>query len=153
MQRSKIFLIGLGVVLALFKWWVICIFLLIFIFRYIFLIFKEEKKLSGVFPQEYPEYCRRVPRIFPSLKALLKRDILEYLPLKLNWIKKEMGSILALLLVTLSIDLWLDIKKKEMSAYFYEAVWIGAVIILFICLAIYLIRWTHEVMRDGSSKS
>ena len=104
-----ILLIGLGVVLVLFKLWVACLFLFIFFLRYILLIFKEEKKLLSAFPQEYPDYCNKVPRIFPSVSAILKRDIREYLPLKLIWIKKEIGSILAVLLITIAIDLW---RKK-----------------------------------------
>lgn len=133
-----IFLIGMGVVLVLFRWQVACAFLLIFTLRYVLLIFNEEKKLSRIFPQEYPEYCSEVPRLFPSLKMLLKKDISEYLPLKLVWIKKEIGSILAVLLITLAAELWLCIKKGDLSAYLHGLVWVGGVIILFILLYGYL---------------
>ena len=40
-----IFLIGLGVVLAIFRWWAVVVFVAVFIIRYILLIYKEEKKL------------------------------------------------------------------------------------------------------------
>ncbi|MEK6728337.1 MAG: isoprenylcysteine carboxylmethyltransferase family protein [Candidatus Omnitrophota bacterium] len=133
-----IFLIGLGVVLVLFRWQVAGVFLLIFTLRYILLIFNEEKKLARIFPQEYPEYCSKVPRFFPSLKMLLKKDISEYLPLKLIWIKKEIGSILAVLLITLAADFWLYIKKGDLSAYLHELVWMAGVIIFFMFLAGYL---------------
>lgn len=133
-----IFLIGMGVVLVLFRWWVAGAFLLIFSLRYVLLIFNEEKKLSRIFPQEYPEYCSEVPRLFPSLKMLLKKDISEYLPLKLSWIKKEIGAILAVLLMTLAVDFWLCITKGYLSAYLYGLIWMAGVIILFILLSGYL---------------
>ena len=99
-----ILLIGTGVVLVLFNWVAAAIFLLIFTARYIPLIFKEEKKLESLFPRDYQEYRRTVPRVLPSPAALLKRDIAEYLPLKLIWLKKELGSILAVLLITFLIE-------------------------------------------------
>lgn len=129
-----IFLIGIGVVLVLFRWQVACAFLIIFTLRYVLLIFNEEKKLSRIFPQEYPEYCREVPRIFPSPGMLLKKDIREYLPLKLIWIKKEIGAILAVLLITLAADFWLCIKKGGLGPYLYGLAWMAGVIMLFIIL-------------------
>ena len=138
-----IFLIGLGMVLVLFRWQVACVFLLIFTLRYVLLIFNEEKKLSRIFPQEYPEYCSEVPRLFPSLKMLLKKDIREYLPLKSPWIKKEIGAILAVLLITLAVDFWLCIKKGDLSVYLHGLVWMAGVIILFIFLSGYL--WCRKV--------
>jgi len=45
-----VLLIGLGVVLMLFKLWVVLVFLAVFIIRYFLLIFKEEKKLAVLFP-------------------------------------------------------------------------------------------------------
>lgn len=105
-----IFFIGSGVVLALFSWWVICIFLLFFIIRYLLLIFKEEQKLNTVFPKEYSLYQKRTPRIFPHWRVLLKGNISQYLPLKLRWIKKEILPILIVLVAVILLRLWLDIK-------------------------------------------
>lgn len=140
-----ILLIGLGVVLVLFKLWVISLFLFIFFLRYILLIFKEEKKLLSAFPKEYPDYCNKVPRIFPSISAILKRDISVYLPIKWIWIKKEIGPILTVLLVTISIDLCLN-------TYLQELFWIFAIIILFVCLTLYLSRRTDRE-KNVSAKS
>ena len=147
-----ILLIGLGVVFVIFKWWVILIFLSVFTVRYILLIFSEEEKLLSVFSKEFSDYCNIVPRIFPSPRALLKRDVVEYLPLKQDWLKKEIGSILATLLMTLLIDLWLDARKKGLNAYSYELFWASTIILLFALLAVYLIKRTKE-SRDVSVKS
>lgn len=101
-----ILLIGLGAVLILFNWWVVLVFILIFSFRYLPLILSEEKKLRNMFPETYEAYCRRVPRMFPRLAGLIKISSREYLPLKAVWFKKEINSIIALLIVILLFSLW-----------------------------------------------
>lgn len=148
-----ILLIGLGIVLMLFKWWAACIFLLVFAFRYLALIFKEEKKLRVLFPQDYPDYCAKVPRILPSLVALLKMDISEYLPLKLSWLKREIGPILAVLLIAFFIESWEDIRAEGIRIYFREAAAIIVTAILFIGLAMYLSKRTDSLTQDVSNKS
>lgn len=145
--------IGSGIVLAFFNWWVIIIFLTIFVWRYILLIFKEEEKLSSVFPQEYRDYRKNVPRILPSLPTILQKDIAGYLPLKLPWLKKEIGSILAVLLLVFFLELWKDVQAKSINLYLKEATLFLAIIILFIFLTIYLIRRTNNQQKDASSKS
>jgi len=139
-----ILLIGLGIVLIFFKWWVVAAFLLVFIIRYLLLIFKEEKKLSALFSVEYKEYQQAVPRILPSLKALFYRDIGEYLPLKWSWLKKEIGTLLAILFIVLLVESWKDIRAEGIKVYFKEAGFIAATIMLFICLVIYLNKRTEN---------
>lgn len=139
-----IFFIGLGIVIALFKWWVIIIFLSVFIWRYIFLIFKEEEKLLSMFPREYPDYQKRVPRIFPSFKAILQRNITGYLPLKASWLKKEIGSITALLLLLLFMEARVDIKVARLNLFLKDAALFFSTVILFMLLAVYLIRRTNN---------
>jgi protein-S-isoprenylcysteine O-methyltransferase Ste14 len=143
-----IFLIGLGVVLAVFKWWTIMVFVAVFIIRYILLIYKEEKNLYLMFPREYPEYCRKVPRIFPALSNIIKLEISEYLPIKIIWIKKEIGSILTLLLLTLLIESWEDIAKEGIWVYFQQSVWIFLTFILFIISVILLSCRTAKQNED-----
>ena len=101
-----ILLIGFGVVLMLFNWWVVFLFLLIFAARYFPLILSEEKKLRNVFGAPYDAYCRRVPRIMPRLSTLIKTSAKEYLPLKPAWFKKEINSIIPLLILILLFFLW-----------------------------------------------
>jgi protein-S-isoprenylcysteine O-methyltransferase Ste14 len=105
-----ILLIGLGIVLVLFKWWVACVFIFVFILRYIPLIFQEEEKLRAVFPEEYASYKKQVPRILPSLKIISQADIRKYLPLKSQWLKKELGSMVSVLLVVFLIKLWSGLR-------------------------------------------
>ena len=146
-----ILLIGLGIVLMLFEWWAVFIFLLVFTIRYIWLIFKEEKSLVKIFPQVYPDYCKRVPRILPSPKKLLTQDISEYLPLKLSWVKKEIGSILTVLLIVISAESFEKIKSSGMKIYIVEVLEIVLVVALFIYLIYYLSRRTSNFKENVST--
>jgi protein-S-isoprenylcysteine O-methyltransferase Ste14 len=148
-----ILLIGLGIVMILFHWWVVCIFLSVFVTRYLLLIFKEEKKLLAMFPESYRDYQRKVPRILPALEVISQGDISAYLPLKLPWLKKEIGSILAVLLVTLFLESREDISKEGLRAYLDEAAVISITVILFIFLVIYLIKRTGNSHGNVSGKS
>ena len=139
-----IFLIGLGVVLAVFKWWAVVVFIAVFIIRYVLLIYTEEKKLGAMFPQSYPEYCRKVPRIFPALSSLINLDIIEYLPIKIIWFKKEIGSILTLLLLTLLVESWGDIVKEGFRIYLQQSVWIFLTFVLFIIFVVLLSKRTSR---------
>lgn len=148
-----IILIGLGIVLMLFNWWVALIFLVIFSIRYVTLIVKEEKELLGFFPEEYPLYMKRSPRILPSIATLLSMDIAEYLPLKLSWLKKEIASIVAVLLLTLLLESWKDIRSEGLAEYLKEAMFISATIALFILMVIYLNSMTAQNKENGSDKN
>jgi protein-S-isoprenylcysteine O-methyltransferase Ste14 len=101
-----ILLIGFGVAFMLFNWWVVFLFLLIFASRYFPLILSEEKKLRNVFGETYDAYCRLVPRIIPRLSSLIKTSVKEYLPIKPVWFKKEINSIIPLLILILLFFLW-----------------------------------------------
>lgn len=130
--------IGLGVTLMLFKWWVVGVFLAIFIIRYILLIFTEEKKLRSLFPQEYQAYCLKVPRLFPSPSSIIRLEASRYLPLKLLWVKREIGSILAVLFGAMILASWKDINTYGLEVYFQGIAPIFITIILFIGFVVYL---------------
>lgn len=148
-----ILFIGTGIVLMLFEWWTIFIFLLVFALRYVPLIFKEEKFLIEAFPKDFPSYRQRVPRILPSLAKIVKVDISKILPLKLAWVRKEIGSILPVLFLVLLIESWEDIKKKGFGVFSRELIAYLAVIAVFIFLAAYLARANHLAGNDVTDKS
>lgn len=146
-----ILFIGLGIVLMLFNWWVACVFLLIFVARYIPLMFAEEEKLKVLFPGTYLSYQRRIPRLMPSASTLLKKDISEYLPLRLSWLEKEIGSITAVLLATLVVESWVDIKSAGLRTYLRESMPLVMTIILFVAAAVYLDKRTKRGAKDAST--
>lgn len=148
-----IFLIGLGVVLAVFKLWVVAIFIAVFVIRYILLMYKEEEKLLALFPDAYREYCRKVPRILPKLSTIINLDISEYLPIKLSWFKKEIGSISALLFFTLLVGSWDNISRAGIAAYLRGSIWLFFTFILFIIFVFLLDKWTNKKDAPGANKS
>lgn len=148
-----IILIGFGAVLMLFKWWVVIIFLCFFYIRYILLVYKEEKKLKLSFAEKYADYCKDVPnRIFPSVEALFNRDMLQYLPLKLKWVKKEIGSIIAVLVLILLIESWEDLRYGGIGLFLKELLGLVIVFFLFILLCVYLIRFINPDNVTDKSK-
>ncbi|MFA5004961.1 MAG: isoprenylcysteine carboxylmethyltransferase family protein [Candidatus Omnitrophota bacterium] len=148
-----ILLIGSGVVLVLFNWWAIAIFILVFVIRYILLIYAEERKLQKVFPVAYKEYCSRVPRLLPQLSSLIELDISAYLPIKLVWFKKEIGSISALLFVVLIIESREVIFTEGIWAGLNDIGWLLATIILFVGLVLLLNKWTQARDETAANKS
>jgi protein-S-isoprenylcysteine O-methyltransferase Ste14 len=123
-----ILLIGLGIVMAVFRWWVALVFAGIFILRYVVLMRSEERKLTGFFGAEYAQYCRRVPRLFPRITSCVPNTILAALPLKVEWIKKEIGTMLAALFPVIAIDMWNDIGAYGSRVVLAESIGVIAII-------------------------
>lgn len=146
-----ILLIGIGFVLIFFKWWVAAIFIAVFIIRYILLIFEEEKKLVKVFPGEYERYLRITPRLFPSPAVLFKKEISEYLPMKLFWLKKESGTIFGISLFFIVVVIWQAYRCYGVRPYLKEIMAASCVLVLFIFLAAYLIKRTKSVSIKGKN--
>lgn len=131
-------MIGLGVVLVLFRWWTSAIFILIFTLQYILLIFKEERRLTDKFGREYKNYINSTPLILPKIKTILTKDIKSILPLKLSWIKKEIGTVLSIVLGLLAIESWGDIRTEGLAVYKKELFVFSLLIALFFMLTAYL---------------
>ena len=148
-----ILLIGLGVVLAVFKLWVVVIFLIVFVIRYMLLIFKEEKKLLAVFPGAYQEYCKKVPRILPKLSSIINLNIGAYLPIKISWFEKEIGSIITLLLLVLLVESWQGVYRTGILVYLKGTVGLLFTFTLFVVFIILLSKWTEEENASHTNKS
>jgi protein-S-isoprenylcysteine O-methyltransferase Ste14 len=76
-----------------------------FAFAYLAIIAAEEQYLGQRFGDEYAEYCRRVPRLFPSFRGLSRT--LE--GMEFDWhrlVRKEYGSTYAGICVILVLLLW-----------------------------------------------
>jgi protein-S-isoprenylcysteine O-methyltransferase Ste14 len=72
------FLISIGGVLMILPWWCLLIYAWLFYIRFNREMVKEEALLQKRFGQEYEQYCKNTPRIFPSVKKALQvrtRDI------------------------------------------------------------------------------
>jgi hypothetical protein len=59
--------IAAGFAIAALSWWIVAIMVVMFAAIYIPVIRGEETYLKGAFPQQFEEYCGRVPRLVPRL--------------------------------------------------------------------------------------
>jgi protein-S-isoprenylcysteine O-methyltransferase Ste14 len=135
-----IILIGLGTVLFILEFWTAVLFAALFILRYWTLFVKEEKTLQEYFGAQYAAYKRSVPRLIPNAPAVLKKEIRAYLPLKLNWFKRELLSIGLVLGICLAIEFHETVKLNGRSAVMPKALCLLAVGILYLFLIRYLIK-------------
>jgi protein-S-isoprenylcysteine O-methyltransferase Ste14 len=103
-------LIGLGIILVLLRWWVGVIFLLIYLAIYIPQINREEKTLASRFGDTFKQYCRVTPKFIPRFIKLLRTKPGDYLKIKSGWLKKELRSLILLLLFMAAIKIWQDLK-------------------------------------------
>jgi len=147
-----ILLVGFGVVTMLLNWWLALVFILIFFIRYTLLIDTEERKLTGLFGESYLKYKQKVPRIMPSLNTVLNAEFSSYFPLKLSWLRKEIGTIFAVLFIALFLESWEDISKNGVETYMQEALVMLIMFLLFLLLSVYLIKRTNIIEKNGSSK-
>lgn len=103
-------LIGLGIILVLFRWWVSAIFLIIYLCIYLPQINREEKVLAGRFPGAFEDYCKNTPKFFPRIANLFRLPLKDSFRFKFIWIKKELPS---LIITFIFIALFLAYAKKS----------------------------------------
>ncbi len=131
-------LVGVGVVLILFNFWALALFLVFFIGRYVVLSFQEEKKLIMQFQDDYKSYMESTPKLLPSIKTILKRELKEILPMKVSWFKKEIGSFLFTVIGILLIESWEDLRSGSLKTFVWELATFMLILILFFWLVDYL---------------
>ncbi|MDD2752052.1 MAG: isoprenylcysteine carboxylmethyltransferase family protein [Candidatus Omnitrophica bacterium] len=102
--------IGLGVTIALFRWWVILIFLAVYLMIYIPQIDREEKVLAQRFSERFEWYCQKVPKFFPDLNMVLSTSPKQYCLIKSGWLKKELPSLIYTFIFIIFLKLWFYLK-------------------------------------------
>jgi len=142
-----IFCAAIGVVLSLFHWWVLLIFSVFFINRYLPLIFQEEKLLTKNFGQQYVNYQKKVPRLLPHLSAIINRNVLNYLPLKLSWIKREKASVFILPIGTLAVKYWVNVRYFNFFFFLPHFINLLGVISVFIGFSLFLARHYEGIAK------
>ena len=143
-----IVLIGMGLVMMLFRWWAICVFLAVFSAIYIRLIFQEERKLSNLFGSTFEAYRKKVPAIIPSFSVALNSEISNYLPLKPPWLKREVGSICGVLIFALAVKSWENVPAAGYALIVERLAVLILMIILATVLAAYLISKTNACKKS-----
>jgi protein-S-isoprenylcysteine O-methyltransferase Ste14 len=101
-----VLMIGLGVNLALFKWWFFVLFLAAFLAIYLNQMSKEAKALSQRFGEEYKKYTLATPVFFPCAKTILTTRPSTYWQLKSGWVRSELSSLLPLSTFIICVKVW-----------------------------------------------
>lgn len=83
------FLMGAGFILMVWPWWSLPLFAALFYARFTRQIIKEEAYLLKIGDEGYARYCKRVPRIFPSLRHLPQARLRRVINLKEAFSTKE----------------------------------------------------------------
>jgi len=138
------FLIGTGIVCVLFPAWIFLIFLLVFLAIYAPQIKKEEAVLLERFGQEYRDYCSRTPRCLPHPLDLL--NIQKHLSVRLRWVKKELISLILVILILLAIEIWEDVRLFGYEELFKEFVELFSIVVSFAALVILFGR-KHQSLK------
>lgn len=132
------FLIGTGVILAIFSWQVGLVFSFIYLLIYIPQIKKEEGVLLTRFNEEYKCYCRTTPRFFPKPAILFKQGLRNYIFFKWRWVKKELPSLIAVTFLIVLTGIWGDVKlfghaqyQKELSEFLWLIFCLFIIVVLF----------------------
>ena len=133
-----ILLIGLGVILVSFQWWVLCVFLGFFAARYYTLIAKEEKLLSESFGDLYREYMKKTPRLFPRLCAWCTKNAAEYIPLRWKWLRREMSSLVIVPAAIIILEMVKTLVLARQPLSVSEFAGFGLVLCVFILFSIRL---------------
>lgn len=136
-------MIGTGIIFTLLALWTIPLFFIIFLLIYMPQIKKEERKLSEQFGHEYGDYFRTVPRYFPKFSSLLR--IQNYLSLRPPWIKKELPSLVTVVVVIFIIEIIEDIRLFGHSELFKESRELFLIFLLGAAIvSLFLKRKTHS---------
>ncbi len=135
---SLTLLIGLGVIVEIFQWWVFLLFAVVYLLIYFPQVRSEENMLWRRFDKEYNSYCKATPRYFPKLFIKIK-VIFRCLRFKWEWIKSERVSLIGTLGLVMFAEAWKDMRLFGWKGYLNEisefiatvAIVIAGIILLF----------------------
>ena len=137
---SGTFLIGSGIVLAILAWWTFFVFLAVFAFIYTIQTRKEETLLLNRFGDEYRRYCKITPKYFPHFSSLFSKDIRNYIFLRPRWVKKELPSLIVVIIMVIIFGDWEEIKLFSYSGLLKAALELFLIALAAITSALLFIR-------------
>ncbi len=139
-------LIGLGIIVVIFQWWVFLLFAAVFLLIYFPQVRAEEKMLLVHFGEEYSNYCKATPRYFPKLILRIK-EICSCMRFKWAWIKSEAVSLTVILGLVIFAEAWKDMSLLNRQEYWKEISESIATIIMVITVIILLFHEKENYRR------
>ncbi len=126
------FLIGAGIILLIFRLWVLLLFSVVYLMIYIPQTRKEEVVLSEMFGGDYRDYCRATPKYFPRLYNL--PVIFNPAQIKFFWLKKELPSLIAVAAIAMGIKIFQEVKTSGYREILEEPLKLSLVVVLFLLI-------------------
>lgn len=139
-------LIGLGVTLVIFQWWVFLLFAAAFFLIYFPQVKSEENVLAKRFGKEYETYCELTPRCIPNLLLKIKK-MHSCLRFKLAWIKSEWVSLAGIVGLVIFAEAWEEMKLFGRQEYWNEALESIATVIIVVAIIILLFHKKGNAKR------
>jgi len=130
------FLIGVGFSLIIWPWWLVPPFTLLFYLRFNEQVVIEEVYLNEIFGDEFRNYCKRVPRYFPSWEGLHKIKTKEIYNLEDAFSTKEKRGLLGWPMLAIVLE-----NFQEMMVYGITNT-IQTLIVFMITIIIFIIGFT-----------
>ena len=112
--------IGLGIIMILLNEWALLPFLIVFALIYVPQVRREQQQLTRNFGDTYRAYCKKTPAYFPRLPSLLQLDLKASLPLKVQWFKRELASLIGVFSAIVAVEIWEDIRAFGRAEYLRE---------------------------------
>lgn len=141
-------LIGLGVTLVIFQWWVFLLFMTVFFLIYFSQVKSEEVFLSNRFGKEYDSYRETTPRYFPN-PCLIIQKRRQCIFFKWPWIKKELVSLLWIVSLVIFAEVWQDARLFGSQEYWKETIESIGTVIIVVTIIIFLF---HGKENSGRTK-
>jgi len=129
------FLVGLGLVIILFQWWVLAVYGIFFLLWYGPQIHNEQQHLIKKFGQDYIDYCKSTPCFFPRPGTLVHFKAKAHILLKLEWIKKEWNTILVWAIVIVVAEGYQDISSFRLEVFIKEILFLLLIFFYFTAFA------------------
>jgi protein-S-isoprenylcysteine O-methyltransferase Ste14 len=142
-------LIGLGITMVIFQWWVFLLFVVVYLLIYLPQVKSEERMLSERFGREYKDYCKSTPRYVPRISSLFRENVRECIFFKWPWIGREMCSMSIILALVVLTESWKDARLFGGQAFFKELLESVAIIITYAVIMIWLF---HGKENPSSTK-
>ncbi len=135
------YLIGCGFVLLLWPWWAVFVFSLAFYGRFRKQIMLEEDFLGKTFGENYRDYCRRVPRLFPTWESLWNMKTKEVFPWEQAWTTKEKRAIPPALLGIMILETF------QQQVIFKHIDILSTLIVVALASAVFCLGWWYRYQR------
>jgi len=98
------FTTGAGFIILIWPWWSLPLFAWLFYARFKIQVEKEEAFLEKTFGEEYIQYCKKTPRVFPRIKDMLNVKVQNVINFQEVFSTKEKRSLITWSVLAVALE-------------------------------------------------